>query len=85
MSKKKSILTSKVVFTNHMPRIGVLNGNGDSTGCVRGGREAYTIILFFFAYIYVLSALFYDCFFVVIEAFFYIVGVIYILSVGNGT
>ncbi len=36
--KEKSILTSKAVFANHLPRIGILNGNNDSIGCVRGGR-----------------------------------------------
>ncbi len=28
---------SRAVFANHLPRIGVLNGNSDCTGCVRGG------------------------------------------------
>ncbi len=45
--QKKSILTSRAVFANHLPRIGVLNGNSDSTGCVRGGREDCAIILCF--------------------------------------
>ncbi len=32
--KEKSILTSKAVFANHLPRIGILGGNSDITGCV---------------------------------------------------
>ncbi len=48
--QRKSILTSRAVFANHLPRIGVLNGNSDSTGCVRGGRDEYAIILSFFVY-----------------------------------
>ncbi len=43
VSKKKTF-TSRAVFANHLPRIGVLNENGDSTVCVRGGREEYAII-----------------------------------------
>ncbi len=31
--QRKNILTSRSVFTKHLPRIGVLNGNSDSTGC----------------------------------------------------
>ncbi len=46
----KSMLTIRAVFANHLPRIGVFNGNSDSTGCVRGGREEYAIILSFFVY-----------------------------------
>ncbi len=33
--RKKSILTSRAVFANHLPGIGVLNGSSGSTGCVR--------------------------------------------------
>ncbi len=44
---RKSILTSRAVFANHLPRIGVLNGNSDSTGCVRGGNEEYAMMLSF--------------------------------------
>ncbi len=44
-----------------LPRIGVLNGNSDSTGCVRGGREENAIILSLFILV---------CFFVAIQAFF---------------
>ncbi len=52
-----------------LPRIGVLNGNSGSKGCVRGGREEYAIILSFFSlYIY--------GFFVRIQACFHLVGVI---------
>ncbi len=40
------------MFANHLPRIGVLNGNSDSTGCVRGGREQYVIILSFFIHLW---------------------------------
>ncbi len=36
--KEKSILTSRAVFVNNLPMIGILNGNKDSTGCVRGGE-----------------------------------------------
>ncbi len=46
--QRKNILTSRAVFANHLPRIGVLNGNSDSTGCVRGGREEYAIIFFLY-------------------------------------
>ncbi len=45
---KKSMLTSRAVFANHLPRISALNGSSDSTGCVRGGREKSAIILSFF-------------------------------------
>ncbi len=45
---QKNILTRRAVFANHLPRIGVLSGNSDSTGCVCGGREEYVIILSFF-------------------------------------
>ncbi len=63
------------MFANHLPRIGVLNGNNGSKGCVRGGREEYAIILSFF-YTFM--------FFVAIQACFHLVGVICGLSVGNG-
>ncbi len=46
--KEKSILTSRAVFANQLPRIGVVNGNSGSTGCVLRGREEYAIILSFF-------------------------------------
>ncbi len=36
------------MFANQLKRIGVLNGNSGSTGCVRRGREEYAIILSFF-------------------------------------
>ncbi len=32
----------------HLPRIGILDGNNVATGCVRGGTEAYVI---FFLYL----------------------------------
>ncbi len=63
--QRKSLLTSRAVFDNHLPRIGVLN---DSTGCVLGGREDYAIILSFF--------LIFIWFFVAIQAGFHLVGVI---------
>ncbi len=50
--RKKNILTSRAVFANHLPRIGVLNGNIDSTGCVRGGRGSMPLF-YLFLYIYV--------------------------------
>ncbi len=54
--RKKYILTSRAMFANHLPRIGVLNGNNNSTGCVRGWREEYAIILsFFYIFIYVFN------------------------------
>ncbi len=54
--QRKSILTSRAVFVYQLPRIGVLNGNGGSTGCVRRGREEYAIILsFFFIHLWFLS------------------------------
>ncbi len=31
----------------HLPWIGILDGNNVATGCVRGGTEAYVIIPFF--------------------------------------
>ncbi len=43
------------MFAYHLTKIGVLNGNSDSTGCVRGGREYYAIILLFFVYIFMVS------------------------------
>ncbi len=43
--KEKGILTSRAVFANHLPMIGVLSENSDSTGCVREEREEYAIIL----------------------------------------
>ncbi len=46
--KEKSKLTSRAVVANHLPRIGVLNGNSDSTVCARVGREESAIILSFF-------------------------------------
>ncbi len=55
--KEKNILTSRAVFANHSPRIGILNGKNDSAGCVRGGREEYAIILSFFLYLYVFFCL----------------------------
>ncbi len=42
--QRKSIFTSRAVFAHHLPKIGVLNGNSDSTSCVRGGREEYAIL-----------------------------------------
>ncbi len=50
--KTKSILTSREVFANHLPTIVILNGNNESTGCARGGREQYAIILSFFLNVY---------------------------------
>ncbi len=38
------------MFANHLPRVGVLNGNCDRTGRVRGGREEYAIIYSFFCF-----------------------------------
>ncbi len=35
--QEQSILTSRAVFANRLPRIGILNGNNDSTGSVGGG------------------------------------------------
>ncbi len=49
--QRKNILTSRAVFANHLPRIGVLNGNSDSLGCVHGRREEYAIILSFFIHL----------------------------------
>ncbi len=40
------------MFANDLPRIGVLDGNSGSTGCVRGGREECVTILSFFLYTY---------------------------------
>ncbi len=48
--KEQSILTTRAVFANHLPRIGILNENNDETGSVSGGREEYVIILSFFLY-----------------------------------
>ncbi len=45
------------MLANHLPRIRVLNGNSDSTGCVHGGREEYAIILSFFIHLCFLSRL----------------------------
>ncbi len=42
--KEKNILTSRAVFANHLPSIGVLTENSGSAGCVRGGREEYAVI-----------------------------------------
>ncbi len=36
------------MFANQLSRIGVLNGNSGSTGCVRRWSEEYAIILSFF-------------------------------------
>ncbi len=41
------MLTSRAVFAYHLARTAVLNGNNDSTGCVRGGREEYAILISF--------------------------------------
>ncbi len=49
--RKKNILTSRAVFAHHFPKIGGVNGNRNSTGCVRGGREEYVIILSFFIHL----------------------------------
>ncbi len=65
--KEKNILTIKAVFVNHLPRIGILNGNNDSTGRVRGGRMEFLFYLFFW-YSY--------GFFVAIHACFHLVGII---------
>ncbi len=46
--QKKSILTSRAVFATMLPRIGFINGNSGSTGCVRRGMEEYAIIFLFF-------------------------------------
>ncbi len=46
--QRKNTLTSRAVLANHLPTIGVLNGDNDITGCVRGGREEYAITLPFF-------------------------------------
>ncbi len=46
--QRKNILTSRAVFGNHLPRLGVLHGNRDRSGGVRGGREEYAIIVSFF-------------------------------------
>ncbi len=35
------------MFANHLPMIGVSNGNSDTTGCVRGGREEYVTVAAF--------------------------------------
>ncbi len=57
------------MFAIHLPRIGVLNENGDSTVCVRGGREEYARFnLVLYLYIY--------GFFVATQACFHLVGVI---------
>ncbi len=50
--KEKSILTSKAVFANHLPRIGVLIWNSDGTGCVRGGGRSVPSFNLFFLNIY---------------------------------
>ncbi len=49
---KKSILTSRAVFANQLPRIGNLNGNSGSTGCVRRGRRSMPSFNLFSLYIY---------------------------------
>ncbi len=76
VSKKNSILTSRAVFANHLPSIGVLNGNSDSTGCMREGREEYAIILSFFIHICFFSS---RC-----RPFFELSASLNALSVGNG-
>ncbi len=52
--QRKVMLTRRAVFANHLPRIVVLNGNSDSTGCVRGGRRSMPSFFFFNAYGYFL-------------------------------
>ncbi len=66
--KEKRIFTIRAVFVNHLPRTGILKGNNDSTGCVRGESEEYATTLSFFLYL---------CFFTfAIQACFHFVGVI---------
>ncbi len=67
--RKKAYSLAEQCLTNHLSRIGVLNGKkGDNTGCVLGGRKDYAIILSFF--------LIFIWFFVAIQAGFHLVGVI---------
>ncbi len=45
--KEQSILISRAVFANRLPRIGMLNGNNDSTACVCvGGGVCHHSIFF---------------------------------------
>ncbi len=48
VSKKKTYSMAEQCLLIFFSRIGVLNGNSGSTGCARGGREEYAIILSFF-------------------------------------
>ncbi len=51
--KEKSILASRAVFANHLPRIRILNGNNGSSGCVCGrGEEGVCHHFIFFSYIF---------------------------------
>ncbi len=50
--KEQRILTSRAVFAYHLPRIGILNENSDSTAHVCGGRVECAIILSIFSYIF---------------------------------
>ncbi len=44
--KEKNIITIRAVFVNHLPWIGILNGNNGSTGRVRGGVWSFFFIFF---------------------------------------
>ncbi len=37
--KERSIFSKRAVFANHLPRIGILNLNNDTTACMRGGMR----------------------------------------------
>ncbi len=50
--KEQSILTSRAVFANRIPRIDMLNRKKDSTACVCGEREGFIVSFFFFFYIF---------------------------------
>ncbi len=63
-----SLMRSADVFAKQLPRIGVLNGNSGSTSCVRRGGESMPSFYLFSLYI---------CgFFVAIQAYFHLIGVI---------
>ncbi len=37
--KEQRIFTKRAVFANHLPRIGIINGNNYSTVCICGGMR----------------------------------------------
>ncbi len=63
------------MFANHLPRIGVLYGNSGSAGCVRGGGRSMPSCYLLYTFMVL---------FVALQACFHLVGVIDVLSVGNG-